>query len=80
MQSWRRFLFGIVVLTVFHWLLPPDALAQCAMCKTAAASQQAEAIRSLNIGILILLVPSLLCFAGIFAVALRLKHRQLQDE
>lgn len=79
MQSWRRFLFGIVALTVFHWLLP-DAMAQCAMCKTAAASQQAEAIRSLNIGILILLVPSLLCFAGIFAVALRLKHRQQQDE
>ena len=50
----------------------PSAFAQgCAMCYTSAAAASAAAIRSLNIGILVLLLPPLAMFIGILTYALR---------
>lgn len=43
----------------------------CAMCYNAAAAAKATAIQALRHGILILLVPPLAMFIGIFAVAFR---------
>lgn len=77
---WGWCLFSVFILTSVFWFCPTTALAQCPMCKAAAASQQAQAIRSLNIGIVVILVPSLLAFAGVFAVALRLKNPHHKDE
>ena len=48
------------------------ALAQsCAMCYTQAAAANAPAQRSLDYGIIILLLPSLLIFGGVFTMLMR---------
>jgi len=53
-------------------LFAPAATAQgCAMCATTAAQQNERAAQSLNLGILMLLVPSLLLFGGVAFLALR---------
>ena len=47
-----------------------SVLAQsCVMCKSAAAAQLASALRSLNIGIVVLLVPPVAIMGAILAVA-----------
>ena len=45
------------------------ALAQCSMCWTAAAAQGHGAAHALNTGILLLLLPALSLFCGVFALA-----------
>ena len=47
----------------------------CAMCYNTAAAAKAAAIQALRSGILILLVPVVLMFIGIFIVAFRSKER-----
>lgn len=47
----------------------------CAMCYNTAAAAKAAAIRALQSGILILLVPPILMFIGIFALAFRSRER-----
>jgi hypothetical protein len=55
-------------------------LAQCAMCRQAVeSSSDPEAVsRSLNLAILVLLIPPVAIFAGIFGVIY--KNRNSQDE
>jgi hypothetical protein len=43
----------------------------CAMCYDSAAQQGPEAARALNTGILVLLLPALLLFAGVIITASR---------
>lgn len=50
---------------------PSAALAQCAMCREAAAQSGAE--KALNLAILVLLIPTLVLFIGVFVYALRRK-------
>jgi len=69
---WTR---GVVALAV---LLSSSALAHaqgCAMCYTSAAAAKASAIQALRSGILILLLPALAMFAGIFVVIYRSRNR-----
>jgi len=47
----------------------------CAMCYTTAAASRAGAIQALRSGILILLIPALTMFAGIFVVIYRSRDR-----
>ncbi len=47
----------------------------CAMCYNTAAAAKAAAIRALQSGILILLVPPALMFIGIFVLAFRSRER-----
>jgi hypothetical protein len=47
----------------------------CAMCYTSAAAAKAGALQALRSGILILLVPALTMFAGIFVVIYRSRDR-----
>jgi len=47
----------------------------CAMCYTSAAAARAGALQALRSGILILLVPALVMFAGIFVVIYRSRDR-----
>lgn len=53
-----------------------SALAQCAMCKNAVAGSPSASrlSESLNFAIIVLLIPPVLIFCGIFFVAYR--HRQ----
>ena len=57
-------------------LVSTTASAQsCAMCYNNAAAAKASAIRALQSGILLLLIPPLLIFIGIFVVAFRGRNR-----
>jgi hypothetical protein len=56
-------------------VVSPSAHAQgCALCYTTAAAAGAAAARSLNFGILTLLVPALLLFVAVFVLLLRRAH------
>ena len=50
-------------------LLVPEVLAQCPLCKAAASSQSSKAIDAFNSGIVVLLVPPVIIFTGVFAFA-----------
>lgn len=54
------------------------ALAQCAMCKVSAAASGSNAADTLNLAILVLLIPPVTIFCAIFIVAYR--HRAPQGE
>ncbi len=47
----------------------------CAMCYNTAAAAKAAAIQALRSGILVLLIPVVLMFIGIFLMAFRSKER-----
>ena len=55
-------------------LTSSHAFAQCAMCRAAAVASGKEA--SLNLAILVLLIPPVLMFCAIFIVAYRLRAAQ----
>ncbi len=51
----------------------------CAMCYNNAAASGARAIQALKSGILVLLVPPVLMFIGIFVLLFRSKERSGED-
>ncbi|MBA2735002.1 MAG: hypothetical protein H0U54_19320 [Acidobacteria bacterium] len=57
-------------------VLSEPAMAQCALCKNAVTGspEAARLSQSLNLGIIILLIPPVLIFCGIFVIAYR--HRK----
>ncbi len=58
--------------------LAPTVSAQCAMCANAAATQQAEARKALNLGIAALVAPVLLLIGGF--VFLSYQRRNAPDD
>lgn len=60
--------------------LPSRVLAQCAMCRTAAAAQGARAASTLNTAILILLLPALVLFSAVFLLAFRCPAAPASDD
>jgi hypothetical protein len=69
---WARRVAAVTGLLFFS----AQAYAQgCAMCYTSASAARAGAIQALRSGILILLVPPLAMFAGIFVVIYRSRNR-----
>ena len=74
-NSIRRFVFLILLCALCVSVASPSACAQgCAMCYTSAAAASAAAMRSLNIGILVLLLPPLAMFIGILTYTVRRAH------
>ena len=65
-----HFLLAALALAALAALCPAAALAQCPMCR-AGLEHGGDATRSLNYGILVLLVPPVAIFCSIFAVAYR---------
>jgi hypothetical protein len=63
------FLLAALALTALSALCPAGALAQCPMCRTAMDHGGEAAARTLNFGIVVLLVPPVAIFCSIFAVA-----------
>jgi hypothetical protein len=65
----------LLVLVASIVLLPPQAAAQgCAMCYQNAAASGAQGGAALRHGILMLLLPALSVFVGIFALIYRRRH------
>ena len=56
------------------------AWAQCAMCRTAAAAQGPEATSALNLAILILFLPAVGMFCGVYILSFRYKNSAAEDE
>ena len=67
----KTFLAVAVALVVAAALLPAEASAQCALCRTALQGAAEKTARTMNLGIVMLLVPPVAIFCTIFAVALR---------
>lgn len=61
---------GIIVAVL---VLSEPAMAQCALCKNAVTGspEAGRLSQSLNLGVIILLIPPVLIFCGIFVVAYR---------
>ncbi len=68
----RRSVFLFLLCALCASAFGSSAFAQgCAMCYTSAEAAGPAAQRSLDIGILVLLVPTLLMFIGIVVLAVR---------
>jgi len=69
---WMRWLAALAGVLLSSTLVYAQG---CAMCYTSAAAAKAGALQALRSGILILLVPALIMFAGIFVVIYRSRDR-----
>jgi len=69
----RKMRLGKILLAALAVLaLAPSAFAQgCALCYTTAAAAGAAAARSIDIGILVLLVPALVIFIAVLGFLVR---------
>lgn len=81
MKAWRTFLvFAAAGLVIFALTAP--AFAQCAMCRSAIenSTDAAAASKGLNLAALVLLIPPVSIFAGLFGVFYRYRHFQGRRE
>jgi len=75
MSCKRTFKIAFVAASIIAALLvlSQPVMAQCALCKNAVTGspEAARLSQSLNFGIIILLIPPVLIFCGVFAIAYR---------
>ncbi|HKY05784.1 MAG TPA: hypothetical protein VJQ56_12885 [Blastocatellia bacterium] len=74
----RRWLIILIVAAAALLLASDPALAQCPMCRQAVAdSKEGQSLaKGLNLAILVLLIPPVAIFAGIFGVIYKYKDAQ----
>lgn len=74
----RRITLILVAVLAAVIVFAEPAAAQCAMCKTAveSSSDVASGARALNLAVLVLLVPPVAIFAGVFGVFYRYRNVQ----
>ena len=72
--STRRWLIGLIGLPGASLLLSLPAAAQCAMCYASAAAAGSKGIHALKVGILVLAIPTVVIFTGVFVVAFRRRN------
>lgn len=56
------------------------AFAQCAMCRTAVASQGAEVAKTIDFAIIILLLPAVGMFCGVYFYAYKNRNSERAEE
>ena len=64
-----QLIFAPLALAATTLLTASDAVAQCPLCRTALEHGGDDAARTMNIAILVLLVPPVSVFCSIFAIA-----------
>jgi hypothetical protein len=81
MKRWRTLLV-LAAATVVVLVLTGPAFAQCAMCRAAIenSSDAAAASKGLNMAALVLLIPPVSIFAGLFGVIYRYRNFQGRRE
>jgi hypothetical protein len=81
MKAWRTLLI-LAAASVVVLALTGPAFAQCAMCRAAieSSTDAAAASKGLNLAALVLLVPPVSIFAGLFGVFYRYRHFQGRKE
>lgn len=67
---WQRLILMFVVAVATALLVWAPVEAQCSMCRTALTNSNTAFVRNFNIGVLVLLIPPVTIFCGIF-VALK---------
>jgi hypothetical protein len=67
---WQRLISVLVVVIATALLVCGPVEAQCSMCRTALSNSNSAFVRNFNIGVLVLLIPPVTIFCGIF-VALK---------
>jgi heme/copper-type cytochrome/quinol oxidase subunit 3 len=77
MKTSRIVLLSILTVALLLVAVEP-ALAQCAMCKAAieGSANAEEAARGLSLASLVLLIPPVVIFAGLFALFYRFRNVQ----
>ena len=77
-----RLLIVVVIAVSVVLLVATAGLAQCAMCKAAVegSTDAAAASRGLNLAALVLLIPPVSIFAGMFGVIYRYRNVQGRKE
>ena len=78
-HTWRRWIVGVGGLLVAFNCATDGWSQGCSMCYNSAAAAKVSAIEALKHGILILLIPPLAMFIGIFALAFRRRNRFNQN-
>ncbi|HKG13314.1 MAG TPA: hypothetical protein VKB12_08240 [Pyrinomonadaceae bacterium] len=79
----RRLLFfsaALAALSALALLLPPETLAQCPLCRSALQGAGDRAARTMNLAIVVLLIPPVSIFCTIFAVAYRRRKGDGEDD
>ena len=69
-----KWLSAVTVMVAAFFLNAAPAAAQCIMCYASAAGAGSRGIRAIQIGILVLLVPTLTIGAGVLWVAYRRRN------
>ena len=64
-----QLIFATFALAATTALSASDAIAQCPLCRTALEHGGDDAARTMNIAILVLLIPPVSVFCSIFAIA-----------
>ena len=81
--GWRTILLVVVASGILLWS-GISADAQCSMCRAAVSgANNAKFIKSLNLGVLVLLLPPVTIFCSIFIVLRRNRdgeHSDLDDQ
>ena len=67
---WQRWILVLVAAIAAALLVCVPVEAQCSMCRTALSNSNNAFVRNFNIGVLVLLIPPVTIFCGIF-VALK---------
>ncbi|MFY9529615.1 MAG: hypothetical protein WBC04_17940 [Candidatus Acidiferrales bacterium] len=76
----NRYLIALALLVAIAAVSAPQASAQsCAMCYQNAAASGAQGIAALRNGILVLLIPTLTLFIGLFAFLYRRRNAARSD-
>lgn len=81
MRAFRPLLIMMVAVCAVA-MATDSAFAQCAMCRAAIenSSNAAEASKGLNLAALVLLIPPVSIFAGLFGVIYRFRNVQGRRE
>jgi hypothetical protein len=81
MFSWRKAGFAVFWVALLVVAAAVPVLAQCPMCKQAVeSSTDPEALsKTMNLAVLVLLIPPVAIFAGIFALVYRTRNSYFGD-
>lgn len=69
-----KWLAAILLTAVVHFQTAAPAAAQCIMCYMGASGSGARGIRAIQIGILILMIPTVAIMTGLVYTVIRRRH------
>jgi len=78
-RKFRRVAAAALVLAAL-WDSPAPARAQCPLCRTAVQQSGDQTARTMNLAILVLLVPPVSIFCTIFVVAYKKRRGDDEDD